>query len=159
MERAQIHFFSDVSLPSCKLPNDYSSSQNLSKRWRIFLGMNCQVLQSSLKRWKKIRLICLRPALTPHQEFHIVAQRRTVKECTKKCDSRAELLVVYHLQKVPGKSSRKVNRTLFFCSLPGATERLKRTSWPGLLEAWLELTSVKYHGNLYILIPLTIDQR
>ena len=27
-------------------------------------------------------------------------------------------------------------------------------SWPGLLEAWLVLTSVKYHGNLYILIPL-----
>ena len=25
---------------------------------------------------------------------------------------------------------------------------------PGLLEAWLVLTSVKYHGNLYILIPL-----
>ena len=25
---------------------------------------------------------------------------------------------------------------------------------PGLLEAWLALTSVKYHGNLYILIPL-----
>ena len=24
---------------------------------------------------------------------------------------------------------------------------------PGLLEAWLVLTSVKYHGNLYILIP------
>ena len=28
------------------------------------------------------------------------------------------------------------------------------TTWPGLLEAWLALTSVKYHGNLYILIPL-----
>ena len=27
-------------------------------------------------------------------------------------------------------------------------------SWPGLLEAWLVLTSVKYHGNLYILVPL-----
>ena len=27
-------------------------------------------------------------------------------------------------------------------------------SWPGLLEAWLVLTSVKYHGNLYILIPV-----
>ena len=26
---------------------------------------------------------------------------------------------------------------------------------PGLLEAWLVLTSVKYHGNLYILIPLS----
>ena len=26
--------------------------------------------------------------------------------------------------------------------------------WPGLLKAWLVLTSVKYHGNLYILIPL-----
>ena len=26
--------------------------------------------------------------------------------------------------------------------------------WPGLLEAWLALTSVKYHGNLYVLIPL-----
>ena len=26
--------------------------------------------------------------------------------------------------------------------------------WPGLLEAWLVLTSVKYHGNLYNLIPL-----
>ena len=26
--------------------------------------------------------------------------------------------------------------------------------WPGLLEAWLVLTSVKYHGNLYTLIPL-----
>ena len=25
---------------------------------------------------------------------------------------------------------------------------------PGLLEAWLVLTSVKYHGNLYNLIPL-----
>ena len=28
------------------------------------------------------------------------------------------------------------------------------TTRPGLLEAWLVLTSVKYHGNLYILIPL-----
>ena len=27
-------------------------------------------------------------------------------------------------------------------------------TWPGLLEAWLVLTSVKCHGNLYILIPL-----
>ena len=26
--------------------------------------------------------------------------------------------------------------------------------WPGLLEAWLALTSVKYHGNLSVLIPL-----
>ena len=25
---------------------------------------------------------------------------------------------------------------------------------PGLFDAWLVLTSVKYHGNLYILIPL-----
>ena len=25
---------------------------------------------------------------------------------------------------------------------------------PGLLKAWLVLTSVKYHGNLHILIPL-----
>ena len=25
---------------------------------------------------------------------------------------------------------------------------------PGLLEAWLVLASVKYHGNLYVLIPL-----
>ena len=29
-----------------------------------------------------------------------------------------------------------------------------KTSRPGLLEAWLALTSVKYHGNLYVLIPL-----
>ena len=29
---------------------------------------------------------------------------------------------------------------------------------PGLLEAWLVLTSVKYHGNLYILIPLKPNQ-
>ena len=28
------------------------------------------------------------------------------------------------------------------------------SAWPGLLEAWLVLTSVKYHGNLYNLIPL-----
>ena len=27
-------------------------------------------------------------------------------------------------------------------------------TWPGLLEAWLVLTSVTYQGNLYILIPL-----
>ena len=25
---------------------------------------------------------------------------------------------------------------------------IKMMSWPGLLEAWLALTSVKYHGNL-----------
>ena len=25
---------------------------------------------------------------------------------------------------------------------------------PGLLEAWLALTSVKYHGNLHVLTPL-----
>ena len=31
---------------------------------------------------------------------------------------------------------------------------LPAAPWPGLLEAWLVLTSVKYHGNLYILIPL-----
>ena len=29
---------------------------------------------------------------------------------------------------------------------------------PGLLEAWLVLTSVKYHGNLYILIPLQVTR-
>ena len=29
-----------------------------------------------------------------------------------------------------------------------------RNSRPGLLEAWLVLTSVKYHGNLFILITL-----
>ena len=28
------------------------------------------------------------------------------------------------------------------------------TTRPGLLEAWLVLPSVKYHGNLYNLIPL-----
>ena len=28
------------------------------------------------------------------------------------------------------------------------------TNRPGLLEAWLVLTGVKYHGKLYILIPL-----
>ena len=28
-----------------------------------------------------------------------------------------------------------------------------QTSWPGLLEAWLALISVKYHGNLWVLIP------
>ena len=27
-------------------------------------------------------------------------------------------------------------------------------NWPGLLEAWLGLTSVKYHGNLLVLMPL-----
>ena len=26
-------------------------------------------------------------------------------------------------------------------------------TWTGLLEAWLALTSVKYHGNLLVLIP------
>ena len=29
---------------------------------------------------------------------------------------------------------------------------------PGLLEAWLVLTSVKYHGNLYILIPRKVTR-
>ena len=28
-------------------------------------------------------------------------------------------------------------------------------SRPGLLEAWLALTSVKYRGNLWVLTPLT----
>ena len=32
--------------------------------------------------------------------------------------------------------------------------RAAKKAGPGLLEAWLALTSVKYHGNLYILIPL-----
>ena len=32
--------------------------------------------------------------------------------------------------------------------------QVKLQNWSGLLEAWLTLTSVKYHGNLYILIPL-----
>ena len=39
----------------------------------------------------------------------------------------------------------------------GVVDSLQRElndTWPGLLEAWLVLTSVKYHGNLYILIPL-----
>ena len=26
--------------------------------------------------------------------------------------------------------------------------------WGRLLEAWLALTGVKYHGNLYVLVPL-----
>ena len=30
---------------------------------------------------------------------------------------------------------------------------------PGLLKAWLVLTSVKYHGNLYILILLILNQQ
>ena len=38
----------------------------------------------------------------------------------------------------------------FFSSIRG----VKLPMWPGLLEAWLVLTSVKHHGNLYILIPL-----
>ena len=33
------------------------------------------------------------------------------------------------------------------------TKTAARQTRPGLLEAWLVLTSVKYHGNLYILIP------
>ena len=38
---------------------------------------------------------------------------------------------------------------------PGSwTTPMDLQSWPGLLEAWLVLTSVKYHGNLYILIPV-----
>ena len=38
---------------------------------------------------------------------------------------------------------------------PGSwTTPMDLQSWPGLLEAWLVLTSVKYHGNVYILIPL-----
>ena len=35
-----------------------------------------------------------------------------------------------------------------------ATSRDMLVTRPGLLEAWLVLTSVKYHGNLYVLIPL-----
>ena len=41
----------------------------------------------------------------------------------------------------------KETTSLTSCILPQATR-------PGLLEAWLVLTSVKYHENLYILIPL-----
>ena len=38
---------------------------------------------------------------------------------------------------------------------PGVVNRKKSVAIrPGLLEAWLVLTSVKYHGNLYNLIPL-----
>ena len=38
---------------------------------------------------------------------------------------------------------------------PAACARLHTgTTRPGLLEAWSVLTSVKYHGTLYILIPL-----
>ena len=45
-------------------------------------------------------------------------------------------------------------RCLLFLVLFSLDYSRKLTSWPGLLEAWLVLTSVKYHGNLYILIPL-----
>ena len=40
--------------------------------------------------------------------------------------------------------------------LPGSLHSSPKDapSWPGLLEAWLALTSVKYHGNLLVLIPL-----
>ena len=128
-ERAQIHFLSDVHcrrVSSLMIIPARKTCQNAGEfSWEWIVRYHNQVWNDG----EKYFLICLRPALTPHQEFHIVAQRRTVKECTKKCDSRAELLVVYHLQKVPGKSSRKVNGTRFFCSLPGATERLKRKSW------------------------------
>ena len=39
-------------------------------------------------------------------------------------------------------------------SVDGIGFGLGLLTWPGLLEAWLVLTNVKYHGNLYILIPL-----
>ena len=32
-----------------------------------------------------------------------------------------------------------------------------KVPWPGLLEAWIAQTSVKYHGNLLVLIPLRAD--
>ena len=38
--------------------------------------------------------------------------------------------------------------------LAGLALKIYVAHWPGLLEAWLVLTSFKYHGNLYILIPL-----
>ena len=48
-----------------------------------------------------------------------------------------------------------------YCSSAGCRKCVQFHNWfqlvtirPGLLEAWLVLTSVKYHGNLYILIPL-----
>ena len=41
-----------------------------------------------------------------------------------------------------------------FCIVIGVTTVWLETSWPGLLEAWLALTSIKYHGNLWVLIPL-----
>ena len=49
-------------------------------------------------------------------------------------------------------------KSLNFIGRIYTSRRLRRPDalnvWPGLLEAWLVLTSVKYHGNLYILIPL-----
>ena len=42
----------------------------------------------------------------------------------------------------------------YFSSMAGGNLKKLLTFRPGLLEAWLVLTSVKYHGNLYILIPL-----
>ena len=41
-----------------------------------------------------------------------------------------------------------------FTILPANPGGSLAATWPGLLEAWLVLTSIKYYGNLYILIPL-----
>ena len=59
--------------------------------------------------------------------------------------------------------SRLHETTLSLWDVPVANDLIRKKLYiwicyivtrPGLLEAWLVLTSVKYHGNLYILIPL-----
>ena len=49
---------------------------------------------------------------------------------------------------------RAILNCTFLCIVYVMTSQGRLAIRPGLLEAWLVLTSVKYHGNLYILIPL-----
>ena len=56
--------------------------------------------------------------------------------------------------------SSKIRQTncVIHCIEFNTPEKLTCDTRPGLLEAWLVLTSIKYHGNLYILIPLSANQ-
>ena len=67
------------------------------------------------------------------------------------------LLCMLSMQCISYSSGLKTQLVLEMFSKCAQFKRQKTESlaiWPGLLEAWLVLTSVKYHGNLYILIPL-----
>ena len=76
---------------------------------------------------------------TPESLVVLVAQLAFLPARLINCCSLSQTLVVF------ASWSKIVRNVLVYQDI---------ATWPGLLEAWLALTSVKHHGNPKVLIPL-----